>query len=176
MWINRIFIKNTNRLYSTLKSQPNKMPIHYQVTENPSVIRDTTEALYQHIFAVSDTAKFYPRFETETDFMAVLAYNQTDLIGFKLGYRKSKNTFYSWLGGVLKVYRGQGVGQQLMQIQHQRCQEKGYAKIQTKTMNQWRKMLILNLQNGFEIVETYRDKEGELKIILEKSLIEKNSL
>lgn len=32
-------------------------------------------------------------------------------------------------------------------------------------------MLILNIKSGFDIVEVYRDKKNELKIIMEKSLI-----
>jgi hypothetical protein len=31
-------------------------------------------------------------------------------------------------------------------------------------------MLILNIKNGFDIVEVYSDKFGETKIVLEKSL------
>jgi hypothetical protein len=31
-------------------------------------------------------------------------------------------------------------------------------------------MLILNLKQGFDILETYRDEKGVLKIVLEKEL------
>lgn len=43
-------------------------------------------------------------------------------------------------------------------------------KVQTKTKNKWRDMLILNIKNGFDIIGTYTDDSGEPKIILEKKL------
>lgn len=37
-------------------------------------------------------------------------------------------------------------------------------------MNKWRGMLILNIKNGFDIIETYTDENGLHKIVLEKNL------
>lgn len=146
------------------------MPIRYQILHDVNTIQVLLEPLYQQIFGITDFTKFRNRLENKTDFAAVIAWDDTKIIGFKLGYRYSQTTFYSWLGGILPFYRGQGVGQRLMEMQHQYCKQEGYQKIQTKTMNQWKKMLILNLQNGFDITQTYTDSQGILKIILEKNL------
>jgi GNAT superfamily N-acetyltransferase len=78
--------------------------------------------------------------------------------------------FYSWLGAVNSKYRRQGIAEELMRMQHDWCSQNGYKKIQTKTLNQWKSMLILNIKHGFDIVETFHDNKGVLKIILEKNL------
>ncbi|MDQ0225912.1 hypothetical protein J2S02_002256 [Metabacillus niabensis] len=58
-----------------------------------------------------------------------------------------------------------------MEMQHQWIKENGYSYVQTKTMNKWRSMLILNIKNGFDVIDTYIDKKGLQKIVLEKRLI-----
>jgi hypothetical protein len=52
------------------------------------------------------------------------------------------------------------------------AEESGYKAVQTQTKNMWRSMLILNIKNGFDIIGTYTDNEGETKIIIEKMLTE----
>lgn len=92
------------------------------------------------------------------------------VIGFKLGYRSSDHEFYSWTGGVDPQFRKQGIASALIQKQHSYCRENGIKKVHTKTKNQFREMLILNLKNGFDIVDTYTNKKNEPVIILEKQL------
>ncbi|CAH0346701.1 hypothetical protein BCI9360_03046 [Bacillus sp. CECT 9360] len=58
-----------------------------------------------------------------------------------------------------------------MEKQHQYLKEIGYKVVQTKTMNKWRGMLILNIKSGFNVIDTYTDEKGLHKIILEKNLI-----
>lgn len=105
----------------------------------------------------------YPAFQT------LLALDGKRVVGCKLGYALSADTFYSWLGGVNAAYRGQGIAGMLMQQQHAACQAAGYVTIRTHTYNQWRNMLILNVRHGFDIVGTQPGKRG-LTIFLEKSL------
>jgi len=93
-----------------------------------------------------------------------------NIVGYKIGYELKKDTFYSWLGGVDKNHRNKGIASSLMKEQHLYVKEKGYKTIQTKTKNKWRHMLILNIKNGFDVIGTYTDDEGETKIILKKSL------
>jgi predicted GNAT superfamily acetyltransferase len=125
-------------------------------------------AVYQTIFGNEKAEKITQRLTSKTDCYTALAIDNQQVIGFKIGYQEEKDVFYSWLGGVLPDYRGHGIATELMLRQHAWCQQKGYSKIRTKTMNRWRSMLILNLKMGFEIVETYQDEKGILKIILEK--------
>lgn len=51
----------------------------------------------------------------------------------------------------------------------------GYNVIRTQTRNTWREMLILNLQNGYDVVGT-RTEQGETTILLEKCLSEEEDL
>jgi len=64
-----------------------------------------------------------------------------------------------------------GVASELMEKQHNYLIEKGYTIVQTKTMNKWRSMLILNIKSGFDVIDTYTDENGRHKIILEKILM-----
>lgn len=127
-------------------------------------------ALYQLVFNAKNMNKFLQRIENEQDVLFLLAYKNGELAGFKIGYRKDKDVFYSWLGAVNQKYRRQGIAEELMRLQHDWCRQNNYKKIQTKTLNQWKSMLILNLKHGFDITETYCDEKGILKIMLEKVL------
>lgn len=98
-----------------------------------------------------------------------LARSTDHIIGCKLGYEREPGLFYSWLGCVDSNFRGQGIAVELMRQQHDWCRTQGYKTIQTKTYNQWRDMLLLNIRSGFAIVGTEPGRYG-LKIVLEKSL------
>ncbi|MBA4535933.1 GNAT family N-acetyltransferase [Bacillus aquiflavi] len=93
------------------------------------------------------------------------------IVGFKIGYELDNNKFYSWLGGVDPDYRKRGIALTLIEQQHEYLRKNGYKVVQTKTMNKWRNMLILNIRNGFNIIETYTDDNGLQKIVLEKALL-----
>ncbi|WP_253701924.1 GNAT family N-acetyltransferase [Bacillus sp. FJAT-27445] len=99
-----------------------------------------------------------------------LALDGQMVVGYKIGYKLEPTKFYSWIGGVNPEYRNHGIAATLMDQQHSYLKEHGYSSIQTKTMNKWRSMLILNIKNGFDIVETCIDNNGRHKIILEKNL------
>lgn len=110
------------------------------------------------------------RLETGVRRLSVLAWDEARLVGFKLGYEERPGRFYSWLGGVHPEHRGQGLGRGLMQRQHERLSALGFEKVRTVTMNRWRSMLIMNLRFGFDIVGTYQDDAGRVRIILERRL------
>lgn len=103
--------------------------------------------------------------------LVITAMNGVKVIGYKIGYELDKNKFYSWLGGVDTNYRNHGIASKLMEKQHQYLKGKGYRFVQTKTMNKWRNMLVLNIKNGFDVIDTYTDEKGLHKIILEKKLL-----
>ncbi len=86
--------------------------------------------------------------------MVVLAKNADDVVGFKLGYERWQGTFFSWLGCVRPEYRRQGIARELLRRQHQWCKEQGYEKILTNSRNSFPEMLILNIQEGFQITGT----------------------
>lgn len=96
--------------------------------------------------------------------------NDSDqIIACKLGYERKPKQFYSWLGCVSPTYRGQGIAAELMRQQHDWCRSNGYHRIRTQTYNQWRSMLLLNIQMGFDIIGTVQSKHG-LAIVMEKKM------
>ena len=101
--------------------------------------------------------------------LATASYNNK-IVGFKLGYEKSKNVFYSWLGSVIPEYQRMGIASQLMTLQHNWCRQEGYKTVQTKTKNKFQNMLLLNIKSGFNIIGTELSSTNEIKIILEKNL------
>jgi predicted GNAT superfamily acetyltransferase len=138
-------------------------------TPEPQILRGIL-SLYHMVFGTEKTEKVENRYATMPHLHTVLALCENQIIGFKTGYALDEKTFYSWLGCVDGQFRGHGIAVKLMNNQHDWCKKKGFSTIQTKTMNRWREMLILNLKTGFEIVETYRDEHGVLKIILEMKI------
>ena len=127
--------------------------------------------LYDALFEDAKLDFFVDRIHSKENTILNLCYEDSKLIGFKVGYRYDENTFYSWVGGVLSAFRKQGIAQQLMKLQHQKAKEKGYQKVRTKSMNRFKPMIILNLINGFEIQQVYTNDSGQTKIIFEKRLI-----
>lgn len=103
-------------------------------------------------------------------FLVNLALVDERVIGYKAGYERKPGHFYSWLGCVDPMHRGQGVADTLMRQQHDWCRQQGYQRVRTQTYNQWRGMLILNLKHGFDIIGTQQGTHG-LIIVLEKSLL-----
>ena len=96
-------------------------------------------------------------------------------VGFKLGYRRSPREFYSWLGGVDPGARGAGIARALMRAQHAWLTEQGYSWVRTETMNRYRPMLLLNIQEGFDVMGTHTDEAGLTRIMLRKRLNEGTS-
>jgi len=146
--------------------------ITYSQTEGKPEIEllSSIQALYEEIFGNIDQDKFKKRVQTSECLLTVIAWSDHKMIGFKMGYASDANTFYSWIGGVKKEHRKNGIARELMLLQHKWCAQNKFQYIRTKTMNRWRGMLILNLKNGFDIIETYTDEKKELKIVLEKRL------
>jgi predicted GNAT family acetyltransferase len=128
--------------------------------------------LHQAIFGPSDD--LVTKMASKPQLLVMTAIEGNKIIGYKIGYKMDENTFYSWLGGVDTNYRKHGIASMLMKKQHDYLKEKGYKVVQTKTMNKWRSMLILNIKNGFDVIHTYVDEKGLHKIVLEKNLGSQN--
>ncbi len=133
-------------------------------------LRNEVFELYRLIFNSEPNEEAQERLMHQRDLLLLVAYDDAQAVAFKVGYRQDPDTFYSWLGGVTAHYRRQGIALELMRHQHQWAKAQGYRFLQTKTLNRWREMLVLNLRNGFAIIGTYIGKDGRLRIILEKEL------
>ncbi|MFI8685951.1 GNAT family N-acetyltransferase [Rossellomorea sp. NPDC077527] len=142
---------------------------YYQFSVLPEdAVLNGIAALHQYIFGTS--YDFNNKLASKPRLIIHIAMDNSKVIGYKIGYELDEHTFYSWLGGVDPDYRKHGIASELMRRQHHDLKESGYAVVQTKTMNRWRSMLILNIKNGFDVIDTYTDEKGLHKIILEKKL------
>jgi ribosomal protein S18 acetylase RimI-like enzyme len=99
-----------------------------------------------------------------------VAFDQSIVVGYKIGYELDAHKYYSWYGAVHEEYREKGVASMLMVQQHRFLTDSGYRIVQTKTRNKWRSMLILNIKNDFDVIGTFTDDEGIHRIVLEKTL------
>lgn len=140
----------------------------------PDVVRDAILEFIITIFpqrgdsTAEERERRIKRIAEATNLFVVAGFDGNNLAGFKMGYQTSPEDFYSWLGAVVREYRKQGIGSELMQRQHEWCKQQGYKRITTRTTNQWRNMLILNLRHGFDIVNVVLNDYGEERIVLVK--------
>ena len=145
------------------------MNLNYEIyTSFPEeCITREIEALHKVVFGTFDEVT--KKMTKKHGLLVIVANDGHKIVGYKIGYEIDKYKFYSWLGGVDPMYRGKGIASALMDIQHKYIKNKGYKVVQTKSMNKWRGMLILNIKMGFNVINTYIDKNGTHKIILEKN-------
>ena len=125
--------------------------------------------LHKDIFGTSEDLII--KMSSKPHLLVITTMDDNQLIGYKIGYAVDSYKFYSWLGGVDPNYRKHGIASELMEKQHRYLKDNGYEVVQTKTMNKWRSMLVLNIKNGFDVIDTYTDEKGLHKIVLEKSLL-----
>ena len=144
----------------------------YQEIENPSQKNlEELEPIMVEIFSQWDPDWIFGTMEKHRHGHIVLCQDsKREIIGFKLGYAQSQKTFYSWLGGVGSGFRGQGIAKELARRQLDWCRRVGFKKISTKSMNQFRPMIVLNLKNGFDIIGTEVTEDSKIKIIFEKNI------
>ena len=124
--------------------------------------------LHESIFKDSNT--LVEKIKSKPKILLNVALDQSTVVGYKIGYELDSHKYYSWYGAVHEEYRGQGIASRLLEQQHRFLVESGYKIVQTKTRNSWRNMLILNIKNGFDVLETFTDDEGIHRIVLEKKL------
>ena len=74
--------------------------------------------------------------------------------GFKIGYERTKETFYSAKGGVLSAYRRCGVARALLHDMVDRVREQGYRRFTYDTFpNKHPGMTVLGLDEGFTVTQ-----------------------
>lgn len=134
-----------------------------------SVFKEVLD-LYASVFEDADLAFFTNRLKENPDAYILLAFSCNKLIGFKIGYPYNKDTFYSWIGGVLPSFRKKGIASKLLNNQELYAKELGFKKMRTKSMNRFKPMMILNLKNNYNIVKIYTNSKQQTKIVFEKTL------
>jgi len=125
--------------------------------------------LVKEIFPDLGPNWYAPQDSRDRRYTLHVAHVEGELVGFKLGYDQPDGCHYSWLGGVKQDYRGLGIAAELLKAQVESCRKLGHTKLQTKTLNRFLPMLLLNLKAGFRITGTEASKRG-LKICLELPL------
>jgi predicted GNAT superfamily acetyltransferase len=151
--------------------EKSNLTYHTIEATSDTLVFDQVLILYNLLFEDANSDFFSDRLHTKEDIVLNVCYKDDVLIGFKVGYRYSENTFYSWVGGVIEQERNKGIAQKLMELQHASAKEKGYQKVRTKSMNRFKPMMILNLKNGFDIVQVYTNESQQTKIVFEKTLV-----
>ena len=126
--------------------------------------------LYTAVFEDAQPDFFINRITNKKQVLCLIAYDKNTPVGFKIGYEYNETTFYSWVGGVLENYRKRGIAKTLALLQEKWVKENEFTKLRTKSMNQYKPMLILNIKNGFDIVQIYTNDSGQTKIVFEKEL------
>ena len=108
----------------------------------------------------------------KNNLLILIAFDGKKPCAYKAGFEISSRIFYSWIGGVLPEYRGQGIAKSLLEKQHELIPARGHKCVRTFTENKYRDMLILNLRNGFDIIGVYKsDHDEKQTIMLEKMLL-----
>ncbi|WP_305460048.1 GNAT family N-acetyltransferase [Photobacterium leiognathi] len=106
--------------------------------------------------------------------LILVAENQQQLVGVKIGYALDNQVFYSWLGGVLPAGRGYGVAQALLEAQEAWVIVQGYQQLTVKSRNRFPAMVRLLMRNGY-LIEDIEKKEGVLdyRLHFRKALVKK---
>jgi GNAT superfamily N-acetyltransferase len=113
-------------------------------------------------FTVFDEERVINTFDRE-DLLILLAYVDDVPVGFKIGYRENRYSFYSAKGGVLPEYRRKGLARRMLYDMMERVRQKGFTRFAFDTFpNRNPGMAILALNEGFRIVKAdfntvYRD-------------------
>ena len=136
----------------------------------------TIEAIHPITLQIPEFINPYPIEEYkkrlfDTPYLVLAAFDGNDIVGFKIGYERETNVFYSWMGAILPEYRRKGIAKALALKQERWAKENDYQKISFKTRNKLRSMLIFSIKNDFNIIDVIKQPEiGEYRIVMEKNL------
>src|SRR5688572_4853214 len=110
-----------------------------------AVLRDTIFGEFKHRYA----ATFAEQIEGRRDVLALIAHLEGNPVAYKVGYQDKPRRYYSWTGGVLRDYRGQGLARRMQHWQHQWLRGRGYQSVSFNSFNKFRPMLQFGLSSGF---------------------------
>jgi len=95
-----------------------------------------------------------------------------DPIGFKIGYRESRHTYYSAKGGVMPEFRRKGIAVALLSEMMRIVGERGFRRFAFDTFpNLHPGMTILALEQGFQLTKSdFNSAYKEYRLRFEKRL------
>ncbi len=145
------------------------------IKDIPNVI-----SISKRIFGVTDNenwhhaavTKWEDRFNKNGALLG--AYVNGLLVGYKFGYEKSPERFHSWMGGVLREYRGQKIATHLLKHQENLIKEKGYKEITVNTIeSKYPIMLKFLKKHGYVVDSVSEQKEFDNSVVLKSHLKKK---
>ncbi len=110
-------------------------------------------------------------FERE-DLLILMAFVRGEPVGFKIGYKEDRYTFYSAKGGVVNEYRGKGIAAMLLQEMCQIARGWGYRCLAYDSLpNKHPGMTVLGLREGFVVTRAdYNPTYGDFRLRFERDL------
>ncbi len=104
--------------------------------------------------------------------LMLIAWHSDTPVGFKVGYRENRFTFYSAKGGVVPAFRRKGVATALLSEMAHCAEEMGFRRFAFDTFpNLHPGMTIMALKSGFRLVKSdyntaYREYRLRFEIVL----------
>ncbi|MEZ8143636.1 MULTISPECIES: GNAT family N-acetyltransferase [Enterovibrio] len=92
-------------------------------------------------------------------FLVLIAEQDGESCGVKVGYQLDEDCFYSWLGGVTRKGRRRGIAQALLHSQERWVAQHGYTSLRVKSRNCFAGMLCLLLNNHY-LIEHLEKKDS----------------
>ena len=144
-------------------------------TTNIRIENSTIETVVRLSNLIPEFNNPYPLSEyqkrlTGTPSCILVAYINHQPAGFKVGYER-EGCFYSWMGGVLPIFRRMGVACKLAKEQEKWAKKMGYPHVTFKTRNKLKPMLVFALNRGFNIIDLMSNPSiEEFRIVLRKKL------
>jgi GNAT superfamily N-acetyltransferase len=91
------------------------------------------------------------------------------MVGCKVGYEIDKDTFYSWIGAVLKDFRRTKIATHLADAQEIWARTEGYKRITLKTNDCFPYMISMSARRKYAVAKT-EYKDDKLWYLMEKQL------
>ena len=123
------------------------------------VLRDSVFGEFGHVSKSSVAAQSADR----ADLLLLMAHLEGNPVGFSAGYRRTLHTFYLNYVAVLRDYRQQGIGRQLIERQESFARARGYEAIEFNTQNKFRSMLQLGVSLGYAPVG-FEQHDGTMNV------------
>ena len=136
---------------------PSQTTVPLQGMEHKVVIEpvgfDQLDTIRRLNVTIFDEERVINTFERD-DLLMLMAYVDSDPVGFKIGYRQNHDTFYSAKGGVLEAHRRKGIARQMLHDMIERVRDQGYSRFAFDTFpNKHPGMTIMGLDEGFTVVK-----------------------
>lgn len=143
-----------------------------EVGETEYPLLETLRESIFHEFGHTSRASVAVGLANRHDLSVRIAHLEGNPLGFAVGYARGPDLFYLNYLGVLRDYRRQGVGRQLLERQEGFGQSRGYRYMQFNTFNHFPDMIRFALAVGYTPVgvEQHFGTSWDLSIRFEKPL------